>query len=148
MISPLLSNRKGAFAPFLCARELTVTKPPLFYALSIVEPSGLRIAEGVKTLEIRSWQPEHLPLKNLVIVENQNFLHYEGDEEDGYAVAIVDVESVHVWQEHEVKDACASQWAEGYFAWVLTNVRTINPCILTTAKRKLYTIELSRLDKL
>jgi hypothetical protein len=41
-----------------------------YQALSIVAPNGGRIAQGLKTLEIRSWQPEYLPLKNLVIVEN------------------------------------------------------------------------------
>lgn len=35
-----------------------------FSALSIVAPSGQRIAQGMKTLEVRSWQPEQLPLKD------------------------------------------------------------------------------------
>lgn len=64
-------------------------------ALSIVTPAGQRIAQGQKRLEIRSWQPEQLPLKDLVIVENKNCLSKAGDEEAGMAVAIVDIESVH-----------------------------------------------------
>lgn len=39
-------------------------------ALSIVYPAGTRIAEGKKTLEIRSWLPPRLPLLNLLVVEN------------------------------------------------------------------------------
>jgi len=62
-----------------------------FLALSVVAPNGTRIAQGVKTLEVRSWVPTELPLKDLLIVENQNFLINDGDEEEGIAVALVDV---------------------------------------------------------
>lgn len=114
----------------------------VFQALSIVEPSGSLIAQGVKTLEIRSWKPEYLPLKNLVIVENKNYLNHDDDQERGLAVAIIDIESIHAWQEGEVELACASTWSEGYFAWVITNIRRIEPPIKTLAKRKLYLIDI------
>ena len=39
-----------------------------YIALSIVAPNGTRIAQGRKTLEVRAWQPEQLPLKDIVIV--------------------------------------------------------------------------------
>ena len=83
-----------------------MTKP--YLALSIVAPSGQRIAQGIKTLEVRSWRPDQFPLKDLVIVENQTYLNNEGDEELGYAVALVDIDSIHTWQENEVDAACAS----------------------------------------
>ncbi|TLT95673.1 ASCH domain-containing protein [Acinetobacter baumannii] len=44
-----------------------------FLALSVVAPNGTRIAQRIKTLEVRSWVPAQLPLKDLFIVENQNF---------------------------------------------------------------------------
>lgn len=113
-----------------------------FSALSIVAPSGQRIAQGMKTLEVRSWQPEQLPLKDLLIVENKIFLNHDADEELGVAVALVDVESVHVWQPNEVEAACASYWAEGYFAWQLSNIRPIKDKIEVPAKRKIYLIEI------
>jgi hypothetical protein len=113
-----------------------------YQALSIVAPSAERIVQGSKTLEIRSWQPETLPLKNLVIVENLNFLTKDGDEEMGRAVALVDIEVVRSWQAHEVEIACASYWAEGYLAWVISNVRPFARPLDTIAKRKLYRIEL------
>lgn len=50
-----------------------------------------------KTLEVRSWRPEKLPLKDLVIVENTHFLNNDGDEEMGKVVALIDIESVHPW---------------------------------------------------
>lgn len=114
----------------------------VFRALSIVEPSGRLIAQGEKTLEIRSWMPEHLPIKDLVIVENKNYLNHDGDQEEGLAVAIIDIESIHAWQQNEVELACANIWSGGYFAWGITNVRPIHPPIKTLAKRKIYFIEI------
>lgn len=57
-----------------------------YTALSIVAPNAERIVQGLRTLEVRSWQPEKLPLKDVVIVENQNFLLNVGDEEMGRAI--------------------------------------------------------------
>ncbi|ENV61196.1 hypothetical protein F950_00451 [Acinetobacter soli NIPH 2899] len=37
----------------------------IYPALSIVAPSGIYIAEGIKTLEIRSWRPNELSLKDI-----------------------------------------------------------------------------------
>ena len=69
-----------------------------FSALSIVASNAMRIAQGMKTLEVRSWQPEQLPLKDLLIVENKNFLnHPEAEEQEG-ALALIDVDSVHILQ--------------------------------------------------
>ena len=113
-----------------------------FQALSIVAPSGTYIAQGLKTLEVRSWLPAQLPLKNLVIVENQHYLNDDSDEEIGRAVAIVDVVSAHAWREDEFEAACANHWAEGYFAWVLENIRPIDPPFTVKAKRKIYLIEM------
>lgn len=58
-----------------------------FQALSIVAPNAMRIVQGMKTLEVRSWQPDQLPLKDLLIVENQHYLKHAADEESGVAVA-------------------------------------------------------------
>ncbi len=113
-----------------------------FSALSIVAPNAMRIAQGMKTLEVRSWQPEHLPLKDLLIVENKTFLNHTGAEELGVAVALVDVESVHIWQPHEVEAACARYWVAGYFAWQLSHVRPIKNQVVVPAKRKIYLIEM------
>ena len=60
----------------------------------------------------------------------------------GRAVALVDIEVVRPWQAHEVEIACASYWAEGYLAWVISNVRPFARPLDTIAKRKLYRIEL------
>lgn len=113
-----------------------------YKALSIVFPSGQKIANGEKTLEIRSWIPDHLPLKDLVIVENRNFLNHDSDEEEGIAIAIVDIEAVDLWTQDDINAACATYWDRGYYAWGLSNVRSIQRPIQTIAKRKIYEIEL------
>ena len=97
-----------------------------YSALSIVAPNGKRIANKLKTIEVRKWIPDQLPLRDLVIVENQNYLLNEGDEDEGAAVVLVDIESVHEWQPHEFNEACANYWEEGYWAWVISNVRPIH----------------------
>ena len=51
-----------------------LTGPTPMLALSIVAPNGANIAAGRKTLEIRSWRPPRLPLRDLLIVENRIFL--------------------------------------------------------------------------
>ncbi|EKU53075.1 hypothetical protein ACINWC323_0482 [Acinetobacter sp. WC-323] len=92
-------------------------------------------------MEVRSWHPEVLPLKDVVIVENQNFLLQDGDEEADLTVALVDIEAVHAWRVDEVEAACASYWAEGYFAWMIANVRPFDQPIQVMAQRKLYLLE-------
>lgn len=112
-------------------------------ALSIVAPHGSNIAAGKKTLEVRSWRPESLPIRDLLIVENANFLSADSPvDPDGTAVAIVDVEEVHEWQPSEVEAACSSGWVPGYWAWSLSNVRPVTNGATLPAKRKLYEVEL------
>ena len=84
-----------------------------FSALSVVAPAGDHIRSGKKTLEIRSWKPDSIPLLNLVIVQNQILLGRNGVMEDphGKAVALVDVTAVTDWKEDELGMACGSYWA-------------------------------------
>ena len=112
-------------------------------ALSIVAPHGTNIAVGKKTLEVRSWRPEFLPIRDLLIVENSNYLSADNPIDfEGRVVAIVDVEEVHEWQSSEVVAACSKGWEPGYWAWSLSNVRSITNGSTVAAKRKLYEVEL------
>lgn len=109
-----------------------------FSVPSIVAPNARCIAEAMKTLELRSWQPEQLPVKDLLIIENKNFLnHPEAEEQEG-ALALIDVDSVHILQPHEVGAECASDCAKGYFAWQLSNILPIKNHVEASAKRKIY----------
>lgn len=114
-----------------------------YVAISIVSPHGSNIASGKKTIEVRSWQPPKLPIKNLMVVENSVYLTQEGQSDpDGKAVALVDVWHVEPWLPSQVEAACSNGWQPGYFAWHLENVRPLAqpPCV--SAKRKLYKVEL------
>ena len=114
-------------------------------ALSVVKPAGSLIASGVKSLEIRQWKPDQLPLRDLVIVENQHYLSSKDNpvDPDGHAVAIVDILSAHSWSEDGIAEACANYWEEGWRAWQISNVRPIDPPIPAPAKLKIYEVSLS-----
>lgn len=95
-----------------------------YAALSVAVPAGDRIRSGKKTLEIRQWSPESVPLRDLVIVQNKTRLSSNGVTEDphGEAVAIVDVESVEEWKENEVNEACVSYWAKNLLGRATTKI--------------------------
>jgi len=111
-------------------------------AISIVGPHGSNIASGKKVLEVRSWRPEALPIRDLLIVENSSFLSADNPIDlDGRVVAIVDVEEIHEWQPTEVEAACSNGWEPGYWAWTLSNVRPVTNVATVPAKRKLYEVD-------
>ncbi|WP_442514370.1 ASCH domain-containing protein [Pseudomonas promysalinigenes] len=112
-------------------------------ALSIVQPSGTRIAAGVKTLEVRRWHPGLNPTEDLLIVENGRFLHADADEDhDGIAVAIVRIRAVRPFVLADMAAACASYFEAGWLAWELTDVRPIRP-FSARAARGIYEVEVS-----
>ena len=110
-------------------------------ALSVVETAGDLIANGNKTLEIRKWVPDSLPLLNLAIVQNKERLTVDNPfDPNGVVVAIVDIMKVRKWEPKDAKLAC-SQWEAGWFAWELENIRKIAHPIPAHAKRKIYKID-------
>lgn len=112
-------------------------------ALSIVAPSGLRIANGLKTLEVRRWSPSLRPDEDLLIVENNRFLRADGEEDpDGRAVAIVRIASVRPFQHTDMVAACANYFEEGWLAWELTNIRQITYSKPVLAARGIYELSI------
>ena len=112
-------------------------------ALSVIEKAGIAIASGKKTLEIRRWRPDRLPLIDLAIVQSKERLSRENPvEEDGKVVAIVDVRKVREWRKSDAEGAC-SEWEEGWLAWELENVRKVSNVILAPAKLRIYEIDLN-----
>ncbi|WP_051303682.1 hypothetical protein [Comamonas composti] len=115
-----------------------------FLALSIVAPHGQNIAWGRKTLEVRSWLPASLPLRNVLIVENRQYLTRERPADPhAQAVALVDIAWAAPWRTDQVQAACSSGWEEGYYAWQLENIRRLPRPVAVHAARKLYELELS-----
>ncbi len=115
-----------------------------YFALSIVAPGGDHIRSGKKTLEIRKWQPDTVPLRDLLIVQNSIRLSRSGTAEDphGITVALVDIAAVTEWRKEDLQASCGSNWEPGWFAWKITNVRPF-PCATTVpAKLRIYEVEI------
>ncbi|WP_333978067.1 ASCH domain-containing protein [Burkholderia cepacia] len=109
-------------------------------ALSIVKPAVDDIVAGRKRVEIRSWAPPAIPLRDLVLVQNTIFLRQDGQEDpDGIALAMVDVVGVHDWTPDEARSQ-GKQWCAGYVCWELANVRPIAPPVPCVAKRGIYAL--------
>ncbi len=105
-------------------------------------PSGTKIANGAKTLEVRSWMPNISPDEDLLIVENSTFLRNDGDiDPTGRAVAIVRVKKVREYLESDIPAACASRWDPGYYSWELTDVRPIERENKILAARNIYEVD-------
>lgn len=118
----------------------------VWQALSVVAPAGERIATGAKTIEVRRWQPPLVPLRDLVIVQNNQYLLADGQiDEHGEAVALVDVIAVEPWTEAQVAAACCDGWEAGFYAWRIENVRPISPAVPAVAKRKIYDLPMDGL---
>ena len=116
-----------------------------YSALSIVAPGGDHIRLGKKTLEIRKWKPDTIPLRNLLIVQNTNRLSRAEMAEDpnGKVVALVDIEAVAEWTEEDLEASCCSEWEMGWFAWKITNVRPVDYPIPVPAKLRIYDVDIS-----
>ncbi|KDM93283.1 ASCH domain-containing protein [Photobacterium galatheae] len=115
-------------------------------AFSVVSPWGEKIASGQKTLEIRSWQPETLPMKNIALVQNEIRLTQKGQTDpNGAVVAIVDIVGCKPWIQSESRQAGCdeSEFVAGYVAWELGNVRKLNQPVKAMAKRKFYSLSAS-----
>lgn len=114
-----------------------------YKCLSIVSPSGSKIASGEKTIEVRSWKPELDSDEDLLIIENKNYLRKDGDTDpDGKAVALVKVGKVREYVEEDIPAACASRWDPGYYSWELYDVRPIKSEAKLVAARDIYELEL------
>lgn len=117
------------------------------WALSVVQPAGDLIRAGRKTLEVRQWQPEGVPVRDLVIVQNGVRLSSAGVQEDaeGEAVALVDVVGVEPWGRQMLDAACATAWEPGWLAWRLERVRPLPRGLRVPARLRLYRVVLPQL---
>lgn len=116
-------------------------------ALSIVYPAVENILSGTKKVEIRSWLPPTLPFLNLVLVENSKYLKNGDEDINGYAKAIVDVVDYREWtyeeflmQPDSVK--LGKPWKDGYYVWILDNIRRIENQKQCLASNGIYSLEL------
>lgn len=118
-----------------------------YQALSIMKPAVENIINGSKINEIRSWVPDYLPLFNVIIVQNNNYLLNDDDVDEGIAMALVDFTSVSPWtydiflkQNHQT--TLNKQWKPGYFIWRIENVRPLPKAIPCEARKGIYILDL------
>ncbi|EJL6752071.1 hypothetical protein ACIL2V_004740 [Vibrio alginolyticus] len=87
-------------------------------ALSVVKPWGTMIADEIKSLEIRGWAPEQLPMLSVALVQNNKRLTKNGDEDvDGEVVAVIDIVSCVPWVKEDCKfSGCdESEFEDGWW---------------------------------
>ncbi len=125
-----------------CMPAIDCLKNMIYKCLSIVKPNGNNITRGIKTIEVRRWKLPSFPLKNLIIIENDNYLSKQYPEEIGMIVAMADVIDVRPWEEKDLTASCAKVYENGYLAWILSNIRKISYPAPVPAKRKIYELEL------
>ncbi|CAH3472367.1 ASCH domain-containing protein [Citrobacter freundii] len=122
-----------------------------YQALSILKPAVDLILDGKKNIEIRSWLPPEIPMKNVVIVQNQKYLSSDEDIDDGVALAIVDFTEFKVWTEDDYNEngfsvSLGRTWKEGYFTWKIENIRKLKKPILCKAMKGIYQLELNDIE--
>ncbi len=122
-----------------------------YQALSILKPAVDLILDGKKNIEIRSWLPPEIPMKNVVIVQNQKYLSSDEDIDDGVALAIVDFTEFKVWTEDDYNEngfsvSLGRTWKEGYFTWKIENIRKLKKPILCKAMKGIYQLELNNIE--
>ncbi len=119
-----------------------------YQALSILQPAVVLIIDGKKKQEIRSWLPPSLPLKNILLVQNEKYLSSDDDEDEGLAMALVDFTEFSNWTEEEylqqgLKNTLGRVWKPGYYTWKIENIRKLMKPIPCKAKKGIYEVELA-----
>ena len=119
-----------------------------YQALSILQPAVVLIIDGIKKQEIRSWLPPSLPLKNILLVQNEKYLSSDDDEDEGLAMALVDFTEFSNWTEEEylqqgLKNTLGRVWKPGYYTWKIENIRKLMKPIPCKAKKGIYEVELA-----
>lgn len=109
-------------------------------ALSIRQPWASLIAEGSKTIEVRSWPTKYRgPL--LICAGKKAHVSLP----TGVAVAIVDVVDCRPFVVGQDEAAACCESDPGDFAWVLDNVRPIEH-VSVSGKLGIFTVELPDLE--
>jgi hypothetical protein len=92
-------------------------------AISIKQPWASLIAAGIKTLEIRQWPTDHRG--PLLIVSSRRPI-IEGHRH-GEALCVVTIAGCRKMTRDDIPFACVKEMYFGHYAWVLKEVRVIEP---------------------
>jgi len=113
-------------------------------AVSVIAPLGDFIAQGKKTIDIRDFiAADLLPTQDLLIVQTKKSLTKELPEDlDARGVCLVRVKEMRKFIYADRAEAKTERFDENWYAWVLTDVRPLNPKIKTRAACGLYQVEI------
>lgn len=111
----------------------------LMKALSVKQPAANKIASGEKTVELRTWPTKYRGPVMIVSSKRPDI------EPAGCALAIVDISDCLPMGHEHIEAACCSQLYAECFAWVLTNVKKIQP-IPMCGSLGLYEVNIDQLD--
>lgn len=106
-------------------------------ALSVKQPVGSLILEGVKTIETRVWKTNYRGdilicgslnwFKGTLRFPERDMLQLEEDKKRmGKAICVVSLVNIHFMDWREEIDACCPVY-EGAYSWVLENIRPVKP---------------------
>jgi len=92
-------------------------------AISIKQPWASLIAAGVKTLELRAWPTDH---RGPLLICSSRRPVIDGHRH-GAALCVVDVVDCREMTRDDIPFACVQQFYPDHYAWVLRDVRLIEP---------------------
>lgn len=129
---------------------IMVVKMKEYFALSIINPAVGNILSGDKSVEIRSWVPPGLPICNLVLVQNNKYLHDGDVDVNGVALAMVDIFTVRSWTYNDYLQQAdevtlGRSWRRNYYIWELANIRRIANKPKAIAQKGIYSVILPEL---
>lgn len=116
----------------------------LIKALSVRQPWAELIASGEKTIEVRTWKTSYRGelLICAAAAMDKRWAKQNLGLPTGVAVAIVELVACRPYLDGSDDAAARCEPGEGYFAWVLTNVRRVKTPFAVKGKLNLFQVEL------
>lgn len=118
-------------------------------ALSVRQPYAGLIAEGMKTVECRSWQTSHRG--DILICSSSQWApgNYKIPPEKidfftlGVALCIVNLYDIVSFTKCHLKGACMDKYVGGNYAWLLKNPRVIEEPFKVRGKLRLFEVDIN-----
>lgn len=107
----------------------------IYKAISLKQPWANLVASGKKTIETRRWSTKYRG--DLVICSSQN----PKIEPYGKALCIVELYDIRPMTKNDEKKACIKIYP-GAYAWMLRNLRKIDPPITVKGSLGIFKIDL------
>jgi len=110
--------------------------------LTIYQPWANLIADGIKTIETRSWATTYRG--ELLIHAGKSTKFWEGDDDMSYGAILAVVDLVTIVPAVDALDLHPDQclygdFSPGRWAWMLRNVRKVDPPLPVRGRRGLWT---------